>query len=65
MKSSEILKTVFGDTNRIWNNAPLFNKEYLWQLTAFDIHGIVAWAVLVWTIEATVTTLPAIIQFLI
>jgi len=65
MKGSKLFKSVYGNTSRIWNNAPVFDKEYIWQLTAFDIHGIVAWAMLAWIIEATVTTLPAIIQALI
>ncbi len=31
-----IIRPTDGSTDRIWNNGPAFDKEYIWQLTTFD-----------------------------
>jgi FtsP/CotA-like multicopper oxidase with cupredoxin domain len=31
-----IIRPEDGSTNRIWANGPIFDKEYIWQLTTFD-----------------------------
>jgi len=36
MFGTVIIRPSDGSTNRIWNNGPTFDKEYIWQLTTFD-----------------------------
>jgi len=31
-----IIRPTDGSTNRVWDNGPTFDKEYIWQLTTFD-----------------------------
>lgn len=36
MFGTVIIRPTDGSTNRIWDNGPVFDKEYIWHLTTYD-----------------------------